>query len=484
MLEAIVHSSDDAIITKNLDGLITSWNPAATRIFGYTPDEIVGESVLRLIPDDLQHQESDILRRLRVGEQISHFETTRVTKDGRYLVVSLTISPVRDRHGCVVGVSKIVRDITAQKGLDDARFQLAAIVESSDDAILSKDLNGIIKSWNQAAQRLFGYTAEEVIGASVLRLIPEELQSEEKDILKKLRAGERIDHFETTRVRKNGERFDVSLTISPIKDSSGLVIGASKVLRNVSKRKQLERSLIQAEKLAATGRMAATIAHEINNPLEAVLNLIYLARSNSSQTEVVSFLSAAEEELGRLALIAKQTLGYYRDQNVPKLVSIEDLLSDALRIYDSKFRNAGIAVQTRFSCSRKVPVKSGEVMQVISNLLANAIYAMPLGGKLLSTATDADMSGREGVLFTIEDDGVGIPEQNLPMIFEPFFTTRGAIGTGIGLWIAKQFVEGHGGFIEVDSRTDNSCHGTRIRVYLPSNDQQLVRTSDPRTDTV
>ena len=143
---------------------------------------------------------------------------------------------------------------------------------------MSKDLNGIITSWNDAATKVFGYTADEMIGTSILKLIPENLHSDEKTIMENIRAGRRVEHFETVRLTKDGKLIDVSLTISPVKDANGQVIGASKILRDVSNRKRLEQSLLQAEKIAATGRMAATIAHEINNPLEAVMNLLFLLR--------------------------------------------------------------------------------------------------------------------------------------------------------------------------------------------------------------
>src|SRR5512146_2402196 len=156
---------------------------------------------------------------------------------------------------------------------EEARRRLAAIVESSDDAIISKDLNGIITSWNASAARLFGYEPEEIIGKSVLTIIPPELHEEEAVILHKLRAGERIDHYETRRMRKDGTTVEVSLTISPMKDASGRVIGSSKTARDISERKRAEAALIQSERLAAIGRMAAAIAHEVNNPLEAITNL-------------------------------------------------------------------------------------------------------------------------------------------------------------------------------------------------------------------
>jgi PAS domain S-box-containing protein len=467
LLAAIVQSSEDAIISKNLDGIVTSWNPAATRIFGYQPEEMIGQSILKLIPPHLHHQEPFILGKLRAGEQIAHFETERVSKDGRKIFVLLTISPVRNTLGSVIGVSKIARDITDQRQMEIARARLAAIVESADDAILSKDLNGIITSWNGAAERTFGYTEEEMLGASILTLVPEELHPEEAGILRKIREGERIEHYETIRLTKDGRRLNVSLSISPLRDVSGTVVGASKVLRDITQRKQMEQSLIQAEKLSASGRMAASIAHEINNPLEAVLNLIYLARSNSSNPEVKAYLNTAESELVRLSHIAKQTLGFYREQNSAALVSLTDLVGDVLRIYSSKLKEAGVKVETRCESARQVVVRKGEMMQVISNLVTNAMYAMAPGGTLRVAIDDGACDGREALVLEIEDDGRGIPAENLPRVFEPFFTTRGSIGTGIGLWVAKQFIAGHSGTVEVESSTDAVSHGTKFRICLP-----------------
>ena len=467
LLEAIVRSSDDAIITKSLDGIVTSWNPAATRIFGYLPEEIVGQPILKLIPPHLHHQEPFILGKLRAGEQIAHFETERVRKDGGKIFVSLTISPVRDKQGTVIGVSKIARDITEQRRMDMARSRLAAIVESADDAILSKDLDGIITSWNRAAERTFGYTEKEMIGTSILVLVPQELHPEEQVILGKIRRGEPIEHYETIRLTKDGRRRNVSLSISPLRDASGVVVGASKVLRDITQRKQMEQSLILAEKLSASGRMAASIAHEINNPLEAVLNLIYLARSNTSNPEVFAYLKTAESELVRLSHIAKQTLGFYREQHSAAVVSLTELVGDVLRIYSTKLQEAGVKVETCFQSARQVVVRRGEMIQVISNLVTNAMYAMSSGGRLRVATEEGRCNSREALVLSIEDNGGGIPKENLQKIFEPFFTTRGSIGTGIGLWVAKQFIAGHSGTIEVESCTAEDSHGTKFLISLP-----------------
>ena len=344
--------------------------------------------------------------------------------------------------------------------------ELAAIVESSDDVIVSKDMNGIIRSWNGAATRLFGYSADEMIGTSILKLIPEDLHSDEKTIMENIRAGRRVEHFETVRRTKSGQLLDVALTVSPIKDKHGRVIGASKILRDISARKRLEQALLQAEKIAATGRMAATIAHEINNPLEAVMNLIYLLRPMITDPAGISYFQSVETELGRVSHIAKQTLGYYREHAAASNASIGEIVLHAIAIYEPRCAAAGIEINKAINSSRKIMLRRGEMMQVVSNLMMNSIYAMQAGGILSISVEDAAESP-DGIVVTIHDDGGGIADADLPRVFEAFFTTRSTVGTGIGLFVAKQFVEGHGGRIEIESSQRTEDHGTTVRVFLP-----------------
>ncbi len=251
--------------------------------------------------------------------------------------------------------------------------QLAAIVESSDDVILSKDLNGIITSWNAAATRVLGYSAEEMIGSSILKLIPEDLHSDETTIMENIRAGRPVEHFETVRRTKSGQLIDVYLSISPIRDAHGSVIGASKTLRDISARKRLEQALLQAEKIAATGRMAATIAHEINNPLEAVMNLMYLLRPMIADPAGISYLQSVETELGRVSHIAKQTLGYYREHAAASSASIGGIVLHASTIYEPRCTAIGIEIKKAINSSRKIVLRRGEMMQMVSNLIMNSI---------------------------------------------------------------------------------------------------------------
>ena len=468
LLAAIVESSDDAIVSKDLNGMITSWNNAAQRVFGYTAEEIIGQPILRLVPAELHSEEAEILEKVRAGERIDHFETVRIRKSGERFSASVTISPIKDDAGRIIGASKIAQDIGDRKRYDDSRFRLAAIVDTADDAIISKDLNGIIKTWNQGAYRMFGYTSEEMVGQPLLRLIPEALYYEEGEILRKLRLGERIDHYETTRVRKDGDFVDVSVTISPIRNHEGKIIGASKIARDVSDRKRMEKMLIQSEKLAATGRMAAAIAHEVNNPLEALMNLIYLARQNcSASPKAHDYLLTAESELERVSHIARQTLGYYRDTGSPAEVYFHDLIENVLTVYRSKLLANGVSVESSFNDLRKISVSQGEMLQVFSNVIANAVDAMKEGGRLSISLSKTKALDTDGIQAIFRDDGIGISQENLRRIFEPFFTTKGDLGTGVGLWVTKQLVESRGGQITVTSSAETGKSGTTVTIYIP-----------------
>lgn len=445
-----------------------SWNAAATRVFGYQPSEIIGKSILTLIPPELQHEEAEILRKLRAGERIEHYETTRMRKNGERFPISVTISPIRDASGNIVAASKIAHDISERRRTDESLSRLAAIVDSADDAIIGKNLNGIVTSWNKSAERIFGYAAEEMIGQSILRLLPEGLQYEEEEILRKLRAGDRIDHYETTRKKKSGELFQVSVTISPIIDRSGRVIGASKIARDISDKKRVEQLLIQSEKLAATGRMAAAIAHEINNPLESLINVIFLARQHSApDSRVTQLLLTAEQELERVSHIARQTLGYYKDTGAPTSVHIHELIQNVLTVYNSKMMSVGIAIDSRFNDLQKISVSKGEMLQVFSNVIANAIDSMKQGGVLTITTGNVLTSPQDGIEIIIRDTGTGIDQKNLPRVFEPFFTTKGILGTGIGLWVAKQLVSRRGGQISIASSTSAGNCGTNVTIFIP-----------------
>ncbi len=348
-LAAIIESSDDAIIAKDLNGVVTDWNAAAERMFGYTAKEAIGRSILTIIPPDLQHEEPVILGKIRAGDRIEHYETERLHKNGQRIAVSLTTSPIRDAKGRVIGASKIARDISERRAFENDRLMLAAIVESSDDAIISKTLDGIITSWNASAERLFGYKPEEIIGHSVLRLLPPELYHEEPVIIQKLRAGERVDHFETRRVKKNGELFDISLTVSPIRNAEGKVIGASKIVRDISDRKRAESLLLERERLAAMGRMAATLAHEVNNPLESIMNLTYLiAQHGALPADLRGFADMLLNEVQRAGEITRQVLSFHRESKASGDVDVAESIEQVVKTKQRKIAAKEVTVRTDF----------------------------------------------------------------------------------------------------------------------------------------
>jgi PAS domain S-box-containing protein len=479
-LETTLQSIGDAVIVCDSSGKVTLMNPAAVEATRWTNEQAIGqplESVFRIVNEHTRETvESPVAKVLQAGNVVGLANhTLLIRRDGTEIPIDDSGAPIRDKESEIVGVVLVFRDITERKQNEEAlrqsnasRLRLAAIIDSADDAIVSKDLNGIVSSWNEGAGRMFGYSADEMLGQPILRLIPEELQYEEDEILRKIRAGERTEHYETTRRKKNGDRFEVSVTISPVRDEWGRIIGASKIARDISDRKRVERQLVQSEKLAATGRMAATIAHEINNPLESLINLIFLARLKSAPDgDVYGYLLTAERELERVSHIARQTLGFYRDTGSPTEVYLYQLMENVLSVYSSKLLTAGIIIDTQFQDQRTVLVRKGEVLQVFSNIIANAADAMDQGGVLSISTREFVSSAGDGIQTIIRDNGHGIRQEHLGRVFEPFFTTKGDLGTGIGLWVAKQLVEARGGEISVASNAENGSSGTTLMIFIP-----------------
>jgi two-component system CheB/CheR fusion protein len=350
---------------------------------------------------------------------------------------------------------------------------MGLIVESSDDAIIAKDLNGVIQTWNRGAERLFGYTADEAVGHSITMLMLPERVDEEQVILARIRSGEHIRHYEAVRRRKDGTLLDVSLTISPIVDEGGQIVGASKIARDISDRKLTETALIKSEKLAAAGRLAATLAHEINNPLQAVANLVDLwARTPGLDAQGRAHAEMAESELRRVSHLTQQSLSFYRDSASPIPVNVEESLDSVLSIYEKRIDAKGIHVTRRYQASgTTIKAYPGELRQVFTTLLLNAMEAVDTGGTIMVRTRKGSHSNNpaiRGVRVSISDDGIGIPAANIPRIFEPFFTTKGENGTGLGLWVASGIVDRSGGSILTRSSVHPGRHGTCFSIFLPA----------------
>jgi PAS domain S-box-containing protein len=351
---------------------------------------------------------------------------------------------------------------------------LAAIVESSDDAIFSKTLDGTIMTWNKAAEKMYGYRAEEIIGKPISLLQPSDRPSEMQDILEGLKNGQKVDHFETKRVAKDGHLLTVSLTISPIRDVGGRIIGASTIARDITRSNLAEQALRNSEKLAIAGRMAATIAHEINNPLEAVSNAMYLlAESPCLDDSARQFLAIAQDELAKIRQIATAALGLHRgDEERPKPVRVSELIDNVLSLYGRKLRSLGITVEIRYETDILVNAFPGELRQVFANLIVNAADALEKSGDRLCIhvfgSVDWTNPAQSGLRITISDNGSGIPAEKRGHIFEPFYTTKGSKGTGIGLWVSLGIVRKYGGTMRFRTVLKPGRSGTTFSVFLPA----------------
>jgi PAS domain S-box-containing protein len=464
------------------DGTILWANRTVLELLGYQHDQFVGHSIASFIEPGPAAE--DLLRSFRDAETVRGCEIQIRCGNGALRWMRIEGNPWKYK-GHFLHTRCFVLDISQKKRADEAQMKLAAIVESADDAIASKDLDGIVTSWNAAAERILGWKAEEIVGKPITTIIPPELHGDEVEILRKIRAGERIEHFETVRITKGGERIDVSLTISPVRDVHGKIIGAAKILRDVTLQKKLQDALRTTERLAAVGRLAATVAHEINNPLEAVTNLIYLASTDPQLPQSArNCLTAADEELQRISHIARQTLGFYRDTTYPVQISVADAAEEVLAIYHRRFRYKRIEVRNRIPHGLKVWAFQGEFKQVISNLVSNAIDAS-LPGRPLDIrgwAAHHPRTGAEGVRLSVADRGTGIPEAIRRRIFTPFFTTKENIGTGLGLWIVEDLLSKKGGSIHCRSRVatpDQSRSGTVMMIFLPNQEQMPEQVHFP-----
>jgi PAS domain S-box-containing protein/CxxC-x17-CxxC domain-containing protein len=350
---------------------------------------------------------------------------------------------------------------------------LAAVVGSSDDAILTTTLDGTVLSWNEAAERMYGHRHEEIIGKTISILLPCDRPDEVREILKVLRRGQKVDHFETVRVAKDGRLLSVSLTVSPICDFEGRIIGASAIARDITHSKLAEQSMRNSEKLALAGRMAATVAHEINNPLEAATNaLCLLEDSLPSGTSGREFLTIAQEELARIRQIATLTLGLHRgDAERPQQVKVPELIDNVLALYGRKLRTLGIAIESRYDDDVPVNAFPGELRQVFSNLIVNAADALEKSGDKLcihvTESLDWTNLTQRGLRITISDNGCGIPVEKRARIFEPFYTTKGSKGTGIGLSVSLGIVTKYGGTIRFRSSVNPERSGTTFSIFLP-----------------
>jgi two-component system, cell cycle sensor histidine kinase and response regulator CckA len=485
-LAAIVDSSADAIIGATLDGIITSWNPAATAVFGYTAEEITGHSIAELVPPDRAGEPGSLLNKVRHGERVLRYETRGVRQDGTVIDVSVSVSPIPSAAGTITEAIGTVRDNTEDRRVSEAAARLAAIVESSSDAIIGKTLDGIITSWNPAATAMYGYTAGEITGHSIAELIPPDRGGELAEILDQIRQGQRVDHFETTRLRHDGTVIDVSISVSPIRDATGRITGAATIARDITDRNRSEaemrayqEQLSRTERLETVGQLAGGVAHDVNNMVGAIIGFAELITTETDNRAAViqdaRQILATSQRAGRLTkelLILSRRLPAQ-----PKTINCSTLVAG---MHELLAASIGSHITLRLDLADDAPdiyADPGRIEQALLNLAANARDAMPDGGTLTITTAGTHLTDQgarhvgSGVqpghyaTITVADTGTGMSREVAARAFEPFFTTKElASGTGLGLSTVHGVITQAGGAVMI---TTEPGSGTVFHIFIP-----------------
>jgi len=466
ILAAIVESSDDAIIAKDLGGTILSWNEGAERMYGYSAKEMVGNNLGAIIPLDRPNELEDILLRIKRGERVQHLETVRIAKSGREVEVSLSVSPIKDNSGTIIGASTIARDITTKNArlrqLASSEERLRSIVEAAVDGIIVIDDRGLIEAFNPGAQRLFGYTSDEVSGKNVNVLMPEPYHSEHDAYVRHyLETGEqRIIGIgrEVVAMRKDGSTFPVHLSVGEM--DLGGQRKFTGILHDLTSRVAMEERLREQAALVRLGEMAAVIAHEVKNPLAAVRGAIQVIgkrlAAGSREAAVVTDIIA---RIDTLNLLVRDLLLFARPpQPHPIAVDVRSVLSMTVDLLRGDEAHAGVRVTMT---GEAPPIMADvELLKIVFlNLLINSAQAMK-GQGVITVDVSADS---HSCCVVTTDTGPGIPPEVRSRLFTPFVTTK-ARGTGLGLSTVRRLIEAHHGEIRVESPAPG---GARVTVTLP-----------------
>ncbi|MDE1162053.1 MAG: ATP-binding protein [Acidobacteriaceae bacterium] len=354
----------------------------------------------------------------------------------------------------------------------DSEQRLRTVLTSIADGVIVCDRDGRVEMLNTVAQELTGYSQAQSLRRPLDEILPL-LHEETKAPVSSLNItaheyGSFAGSLSYALLRKQDELTKTLLeySVSPIFDNHHRPAGAVIVFRDITEQRQTQHALLASEKLAVAGRLAATIAHEIHNPLDAVINLLYLLRNNPAPEEQREFLDMASNELDRVAQISRAMLGMYRESKIPVAVEMTSLLRSLLLLLDHHLEQAGVTVETRLLPEATIMGYPAELRQVFTNLLTNALDVSPRGSKLI-VSMDAS-SDPEGVMITVEDSGPGIPAEVLAHLFQPFFTTKGEQGTGLGLWVSRGIVEKHRGHVDIETSMEKDQHGTKLIVTLPA----------------
>jgi len=501
-IQHIFDSLREGVVVLDLDRNIVQTNPAAMRMLGLDSSAFKFDHKTAANTFELFLPTGELLpvdkwpsAMALQGNFLQSCEFKIRRKDARRIAIAdISTAPIRNLAGEVVQIIVSYRDITQPREIDEARVRLAAIVESSEDAIIGKDSEGIINSWNAGAQKIFGYAAEEMIGQSVKRLLPDDRLHEEDEILTRVKRGETVDHIETIRKRKNGQFIHVSLMISPIRDASGKVIGASKIARNITDRKTLENRLYQSQKMEAIGQLTGGIAHDFNNLLGVIIgNLDLLERQIPGNEPALKRVSTARNASLRGADLTRRLLAFSRQQELqPDNIKLDTAIQNVLALAAPAL---GPEIQVITHLDSSLPMVFADVAGLESsllNLVVNARDAMPDGGKLtitseIRTLEGGRLLGSGGQLkvgtyacVSVSDTGPGMTSEIVERAFEPFFTTKPkGKGTGLGLAMVHGYFNQSGGAVRIYSEPS---YGTTVTFYLPITAEDRIALSAPLVD--
>jgi PAS domain S-box-containing protein len=488
-LFSMVHRPDQVARLLRLQDSHKQWEQKAYQeIHSPPPDASTMEQHMlqrKQDMDSLRSQMDEFLN-IVIGRRAEHsaadIEVNQYARIGLVLLTALaaavlTLETRRVFHQLTTAHNRQIQEIQLRSEESYAREQwLNTTIRSIGDAVIACDADGKVEFMNLVAEQLTGWKEAEATGESLHEIFPifnEETRAAVENPVDKVRRLGTVVGLanHTFLVAKDGTEVCIDDSGAPICNSSGKMIGVVLVFRDITERRMSEGALMRAEKLAAAGRLAASVAHEVNNPLEGLTNLVYIARRSNDLDEIRNLLAQAENELGRIAHITRQSLGFYRETSALAHFKPATIVREVTDFYAARASNLGVSFIVHAPTEREVLGSAGEFRQILSNLLANSLDACANGSIIrieANSAIDPRDPSRPGVRITIADTGFGIPPQHLENIFEPFFTTKKDTGTGLGLWVSRELVKKHGGSLRVRSRTSDPFCGTVFSIFLPN----------------
>src|SRR5271154_7052295 len=488
-LFSLVHRPDQVARLRRLQASQQQWEQEAYNEVRSPPNDpsAMEQHMLQRKQDmDSMRAQMDEFVGIVAGRRAEHFaEDVQVNRYARTALIGLVVliaallvwETRRIFQKLTATYNRQIHEIKMRSEESYAREQwLNTTIRSIGDAVIACNAEGTVVFMNLIAEQLTGWKEDEARGMTLQEVFPifnEDTRAAVENPVDKVRRLGTVVGLanHTFLLSKNGKEVCIDDSGAPIRDGAGKMIGVVLVFRDITERRMSEGALMRAEKLAAAGRLAATVAHEVNNPLEGLTNLVYIARRTDSLDEIRHLLSQAESELARIAHLTRQSLGFYRETTTPAHFQPASVVREVADFYSTRARNQGVTFVVEAETEREVLGNSGELRQILSNLLANSLDACAHGSTIriqARPAIDPRNPSSIGVRITIADTGFGIPSEHLDNIFEPFFTTKKDTGTGLGLWVSRELVQKHGGTLRVRSRTEKPRSGTLFSIFLPN----------------